>query len=195
MIACGLSLSACGWFGKEEKQPIYYSAVEVPPLEIPEGLDRPSAAYALVITTPISPLPQRELPAVPPRVTSQSGGKDVIPIRWASDGIFLFVADTPASTFRRLGLVIQRSGMILDEAVGVNGYRFEYFHDSTDPDQGFFSKLAFWRDDAPNYTGMYQAVIKADGENSRIYIVNGDGSDADPNGAEQILAILGERLG
>jgi len=194
ILSC-LALSACGWFTRKEKQPIYYSAVEAPPLQIPEGLDSPNTSYALIITTPISPLPQREMPAVPPRVTNQSGGKDVIPIRWAAEGIYLFVEDTPASTFRRLRLVINRSGMTLGEAVGDTGYRFEYWHDSKDPDEGFFSKLAFWKDDAPNYSGMYQAVIRADGENSRVYVINGDGSDADPNAAEQILAILGERLG
>lgn len=195
VIALCLALSACSWFSRKDKQPIYYAAVEAPPLQIPEGLDPPNTSYALMITTPISPLPQREMPATPPRVTNPSGGQGVIPIRWAAEGIYLFVEDTPASTFRRLGIVIKRSGMTLGEALGDTGYRFEYWHSSKDPDEGFFSKLAFWRDDAPNYSGMYQAVIRADGENSRVYIINGDGSDADPNAAEQILAILGERLG
>lgn len=194
IVSC-LVLSACSWFSRKDKPPIYYSAVEAPPLQIPEGLNPPNTAYALIISTPISPLPQREMPAVPPRVTNQSGGKDVIPIRWASDGIYLFVPDTPASTFRRLSLVITRSGMTLGEAVGDTGYRFEYWHDPKDPEEGFFSKLAFWREGAPNYSGTYQAVIKADGENSRVYVINGDGSDADPSAAEQILAVLGERLG
>lgn len=196
VIACSLALTACGMFNREEKQPIYYSAVEAPTLEIPAGLDHPSSTNALVITTPVSPLPQREIQAVPPRVSSQSsGGKALMPIRWASDGVYLFVEDSPQSTFRRMGLVIQRSGLTLAEAVDDYAYRFEYWHDSKDPNEGFFSKLAFWRDDAQNYSGIYQAVIRVDGENSRVYIINGDGSDADPNAAEHILAILGERLG
>jgi uncharacterized lipoprotein len=196
VVACCLALSACGLFNRKEKQPIYYSAVEAAALEIPAGLDRPASTNALVITTPVSPLPQREIQALPPRVSSQSsGGKGLMPIRWASDGVYLFVEDSPQSTFRRLGLVIKRSGLSLAEAIGDNAYRFEYWHDSKDPDEGFFSKLAFWRDDAPNYSGIYQAVIRVDGENSRVYITNGDGSDADPNAAEHILAILGERLG
>lgn len=118
-----------------------------------------------------------------------------MPIRWGSDGVYLFVEDSLQSTFRRLGLVIKRSGLTRAEAVGDNAYRFEYWHDSKDPDEGFFSKLAFWRDDAPNYSGIYQAVIRVDGENSRVYIINGDSADADPSAAEHILAILGERLG
>lgn len=196
VIACSLALSACGMFGRKEKQPIYYSAVEAPSLEIPAGLDHPLSSNALVITTPVAPLPQREIQAVPPRVSSQSsGGKQLMPIRWASDGVYLFVEDASQSTFRRIGLVIKRSGMTLSEAVGDNAYRFEYWHDSKDPDEGFFSKLAFWRDDAQNYSGIYQAVVRSDGENSRVYITNGDGSDADPNAAEHILALLGERLG
>ena len=55
--------------------------------------------------------------------------------------------------------------------------------------------MAFWRDDGPNFSGAYRAVIQADGENSRIFIKNADGSDADQAAAEHLLNIFGERLG
>jgi len=197
LLACCMLLSACNMFGhKKEKEPLYYSAVETPPLKIPEGLDQPVSGNALVIATPVSPLPQREIPTAPPRVASQSSGNQgVMPIKWSSEGVYLEVKDTQASAYRRVGLVIKRAGLSNVEPVGDDSYRFEYWHDSSDPDEGFFSKLAFWRDDAPNYSGVYQAEVRADGENARIYILNADGSPADPNAAEQLLAILGERLG
>ena len=195
VVICVSALASCGWFRKKEKEPLYYSAVETPPLEIPEGLDRPTSSNALVIAIPVAPLPQREIPVVPPRVNSQSAGKDMVPIKWSSDGVYLLLDDTPQSVFRRVGLVIERSGLTRYQPVGDNAYRFQYDHHPPELDEGFFSKLAFWRDDAPNYSGVYQAVIRPDGNESRIYILNGDGSEANPDAAEHLLVILGERLG
>ena len=195
LVAVGTAvLASCGLFGKKDKPPIYYSAVEVPALEIPAGLDRPTSSTALLIAVPVAPLPPKEMPTVPPRVSSQSA-KEIIPIKWSADGVYLYLDDTPASVFRRVGLVIERSGLSMYQAVGDNAYRFEYDHEPQNLDEGFFSKLAFWRDDAPNYSGVYQAVIRPDGQNSRVYILNGDGSDANPDAAEHLLVILGERLG
>jgi uncharacterized lipoprotein len=105
------------------------------------------------------------------------------------------VRDTQASAYRRLGLAIRRSELSLSETTVEGGYQFEYFHDSKDPDRGFFSRLAFWRDDGPNYSGSYQAVTQADGENTRVFIKNADGSEPDQDAAEHLLIILGQRLG
>ncbi len=197
LLLGSLCVASCGMFRKEEKQPEYYDAVESEPLKIPEGLDRPSSSSALVITTPLAPLPQREMKTVPPRVSSQSSGKngDGSVIKWSEGGAYLFVQDSSESVYRRLGFVIRRSGVSVSELDDKSGYRFEYWHDSKDPDEGFFSKMAFWRDDAPNYSGIYRAISEADGANTRVYIKNADGSDCDPNAAEPLLEKLGERLG
>ena len=196
LIACLVSMGSCRLFRHKEKQPLYYSAVEAEPLVIPEGLDRPTSSSALVIVTPMAPLPQKEMKIVPPRISSQStGDKNASRVRWSAEGAYLQVPDTQESVYRRLGLVIQRSGMSLSDTHLDDGYFFEYWHDPKDPDRGFFSKLAFWRDDGPNFSGAYRAVIQADGENSRIFIKNADGSDADQAAAEHLLNIFGERLG
>lgn len=198
LLGCIASLPSCGMFNrdKEEDQPVYYKAVEVPALEIPEGLDRPDASNALLIATPISPLPQRELQTIPPRVASHSTRDDSsTQLKWSADGVYLVVEDSPESVLRRLGLVIQRAGMSLSATEVSNGYRFEYRHNSKDPDEGWFSKMAFWREGAPNYSGTYQAITQADGEKTRILIKGPEGGEIDPIAAEHILGILGERLG
>ena len=196
LAACILLLTACGMFKHKEKQPLYYSAVETQPLEIPPGLDKPASSSALVITTPSAPLAQNEMQTVPPRISSQSGSdKNSSRIRWSAEGAYLLVPDTQDSVYRRLGLAIKRSGMSVSDKNLQHGYRFEYWHDSKDPDRGFFSKLAFWRHDAPDYSGSYQAVTQADGENTRIFIRNADGSEVDQAAAEHLLSILRERLG
>lgn len=196
LTACMVLLTSCSLFRHKDKQPLYYKAVEAEPLVIPEGLDRPASSSALVIVTPMAPLPQKEMKIVPPRISSQStGDKDGSRVRWSAEGAYLEVQDTQESVYNRLGLVIQRSGMSLSDTHLDNGYFFEYSHDPKDPDRGFFSKLAFWRDDGPNFSGSYKAVIQADGKNSRIFIKNADDSEADQAAAEHLLNIFGERLG
>ncbi|MEJ8568445.1 outer membrane protein assembly factor BamC [Elongatibacter sediminis] len=195
-----LLLSGCGLFGfgkdDDEDQPEYYEAVEAPPLEIPEGLARPGAAGALVITTPPAPLPQRELQSVPPRVSSTSTGKNQNAVlRWGSDGAYLLVEDSASSVQRRLGFVIKRAGMGMRELDSGAGYEVEYWHQPKSEKEGFFSRLAFWRDDAPNYSGTYRVTVREEGEKARVYVKNADGSEPDPAASEHILVVLGERLG
>ena len=198
MVVMAISLASCGMFGKKkEKQPNYYAAKEVPQLVIPEGLSRPSNATALMIQMPPAPLPEKELQSVPPRVTSQSNTKDEnASVRWGSSGIYLQVADTQDSVMRRLNLAAERSGFNYREQGTGNGLIVQFVDVVTkDPDEGFFSKMAFWRDDGPDYSGEYLITTEADGENTRIYIRNADGSDAEQNAAEYLLVKLDERLG
>jgi uncharacterized lipoprotein len=198
LVACTVLLAACGLFRKGEKveQPEYYAAVESPPLEIPEGLSRPTSNSALHILVPPAPLPQRELQSLPPRVSSTSTGKNENAVlRWGAEGAYLLVEDGLSSVHRRLGFVIDRAGMVKQALREGDGYRVEYWHQPVDTNQGFFSKLAFWRDGAPNYSGVYQVLARADGEKTRVYVKNADGSEPDPAAAEHVLVILGERLG
>jgi len=192
-----LVLASCGMFGKkEEKEPLYYSAVETPPLQIPEGMSRPTSPTALTIAIPYAPLPSNEIPTNPPRVTSQSTGeKAAFTIRWGTEGGYLLLDDTQASVMRRLGFVIKRSGMSSSELSSDNGYMVEYWHSTKNPDEGFFSKMAFWRDDPPNYSGSYQVLTSADGDKTKVYVKNADGSEPDQNATEHLLNIIGERLG
>jgi len=190
-------LTACGLFGdKEEELPEYYAAKEVPALELPEGFDRPIGTGALLIAAPQAPLPEREMKTVPPRVSSDSGGKPGnTSIRWSAEGVYLWVKDTPESVQRRLGFAIKRAGMSVRETSTDGIYEFEYWHQPPKQDEGFFSKLAFWRDDGPNYSGTYQIITQPDLEDTRVYIKNVDGTDSDPDAAEHLLAIFSERLG
>jgi len=192
-----LSSVSCGMFGKKKvKQPPYYAAKEVPELVIPEGLNRPIATNALMIQTPPVPLPAQELQSLPPRVTSQSNTSDKnASIRWGTGGIYLHVADSQDSVNRRLNLAAKRSGLNFREQGTGNGMFVQFVHQKDTSDEGFFSKMAFWRDGGPDYSGEYLLTTEADGENTRVYVRNPDGSDADQNAAEYLLVKLDERLG
>lgn len=198
-ISC-IALTSCSMFHHDEKMPQYYYAVESPALNVPEGLALPSSVGALVITTPPAPLPQKEIRTFPPRVDSTSTGAQAgSVVRWSAGVVYLLVKDSQSSVFRRLGFAVTRSGMSVLNTIGDNGYSFEYRHTPKKSDQGFWSnfwgKMAFWRDKPPNYSGTYEAVTQAEGESTRVYIKNADGSDADPDAAEHLLEVLGTRLG
>jgi len=186
-------LAACA---SESRKREYYTAVETPPLEIPEGLASPSSSSALIINAPASPSSALGIENKPPRISSTTSGLNSNSrFNWSSQGLYLIVDDTVESVHRRLGLVIERAGMQrirLDEK-GV--YRFDYYQTFEDED-GFFRKMAFWsRDKSEDYSGAYQTYAEPDGDKTRVYIKYADGTDCEPDAAEHVLEVIQSRLG
>jgi uncharacterized lipoprotein len=194
LTACALlGLSACA---SDSKQPEYYDAVETPSLEIPEGLSTPNSSSALMINTPYMPPPTMLMETMPPRISSTTSGlKANSRLSWSAEGLYLLVQDTPASTYRRVGIVLENGGMqrIRVDENGV--YRFDYYQKFADKD-GLFKKMAFWSvDKTEDYSGAYQVFTQPDGENTRVYIKYADGTDCEPDAAEHLLDVLSARMG
>lgn len=165
-------------------------------MEIPEGLDKPDESGALVITTPYMPPPTMLIETMPPRISSTTSGlKANSRLSWSPEGLYLLVKDTPESTHRRLGYVLENGGMqrIRVDEEGV--YRFDYYQKFAEKD-GFFKKMAFWNvDETEDYSGAYQVFTQPDGENTRVYIKYADGTDCEPDAAEHLLDVLSARMG
>jgi len=192
-ILAVLVVAACS---SDTKKPEYYDQVETPPLEIPEGMSTPDSSSALIIRTPHMPPPSMLLQDRPPRITSTTSGMDPNSrLSWSAQGIYLLVEDTPESVQRRLGIVIERSGMQRIR-IDVNGVtRFDYYQ-TFDKVGGFISKMAFWnKDNVEDYSGAYQIFAAPEGENTRVYIKYADGTDCEPDAAEHMLQVLSERMG
>lgn len=192
-----LLLSGCSLFGKKD-QPEYYGVPEAKPLVIPEGLDSPTSQTALTIEYPPVPLPERELNPVPPRVLANqtdNGAEANSRIRWAAEGVFIYVDDSTDSVDRRLGYAIERSGMSVHGRAPDGGYRFDYSQPQRKSDDGWFSWMAFWKEDPPNYSGSYLTLTQPDGAGSRVYLKYADGGEVPIDAAEHVLAILKQRLG
>ena len=193
-LAGTLALSMGCSFGT--KTPEYYGASETEPLEIPEGLSKPDNTQALMIYTPYMPPPSMVLETRPPRISSTTSGiKDNSRLNWSAQGLYLVVEDSAESAHRRLGYVIKNSGMerirVDDEGV----YRFDYYQTFADMG-GFWKSLAFWsRDNREDYSGAYQAFVRPEGENARVYIKYADGTDCEPDAAEHLLVVIRSRLG
>lgn len=175
----------------------YYGAVETKPLEIPEGLARPTSSSALVINAPRMPLSPMATESKPPRISSTTSGLDSNSrFTWSATGLYLLVEDSPESVQRRLRLVIERAGM-QRVRVDENGvYRFDYYQTFGGEDEGFLSRLAFWnRDEVEDYSGAYQVYVEPDGEQARVFIKYADGTECEPDAAEHILDVVRSRLG
>ena len=192
-ILAVLLTAACS---SRSKKPEYYNEFETAQLEIPEGLSQPDSSSALVIQTPYMPPPSMILLDTPPRISSTTSGIDANSrLSWSAQGLYLLVEDTPESVQRRMGIVIERTGMqrIRIDENGV--YRFDYYQ-TFDKVDGFISKMAFWnRDQSEDYSGAYQTYAQPEGENTRVYIKYADGTDCEPDAAEHMLVVLGARMG
>ncbi len=194
MVLTAPLLASCGLFG--DKDPEYYGVAEVQLLTVPDGMDSPIAPTALTIDIPPMPLPQSELNDVPPRVLANQSAKNAnTSLHWSADGVYILVKDSADSVQRRLGYVIERSGMGLLGRGPDGNYRFEYRHVRPEGNEGFFSKVAFWRDDPPDYSGSYETLLRPEGQNTRVFVRYADGGEVPMEAAEQVLAILKERLG
>jgi uncharacterized lipoprotein len=192
-ILAVLLAAACS---SKSKKPEYYNEFETAPLEMPEGLSQPDSSSALVIRTPSMPPPAMILQDTPPRISSTTSGINANSrLSWSAQGLYLLVEDTPESVQRRMGIVIERSGMQRVRIDDNGVYRFDYYQTFDNVD-GFISKMAFWnRDQSEDYSGAYQTFAQPEGENTRVYIKYADGTDCEPDAAEHVLAVLGARMG
>ncbi len=186
-------LSGCSLFGKNE--PEYLASVEAEPLKVPEGLDDPTGNRPVLISVSHIRLPAGdELEPMPPRVVSTAGKQDANAyLAWSSEGAYLMVKDTPESVARRLRFAIENSGMTLLKRDESGAHKFHYSQ-SMPTDEGFFSRMAFWRDNPADYSGTFMTRLKADEENTRVYLLFGNGEACDTAGSEHILGIFMERL-
>lgn len=199
MILTLISLvTGCSLFGSNE--PEYLASVEVPPLKIPEGLDKPRGSEPVLISVPEMRMPAGdELDPMPPRVASTAGTQDANSyLAWSAEGVYLLVKDTPESVAARLRYAIENTGMEMleiDES-GLGAHKFHYTQPQSE-DEGFFSKMAFWRrdGDAFDYSGTFMTNLRADGKNTRVYLLFGNGESCDTAGSEHILGIFMERFG
>ena len=190
-------IAGCSLFGSGEPEDL--ASVEVEPLKIPEGMDKPMGAETVTISVPQMRLPAGdELEPAPPRVVSTAGKQDANAyLAWSAEGAYLLVKDTPDSVAGRLRYAIENTGMTLLKLDESGSHKFHYKQQMTSSDEGFFSRMAFWRDGADDfdYSGTFMTSLRADGMNTRVYLLFGNGEPVDTAGTEHILGIFMERFG
>ena len=136
-----------------------------------------------------------ELEPPPPRVVSTAGKEESKAyMAWSAQGVYLLVKDTPENVIQSLRLVIEQDGMKMLQASDSGSHKFHYTQSFAN-DPGFFSNMAFWRDRPLNFSGTFMTSIRADGKNTRVYLLFGTGEVVDTAGAEHVLGVFMDRLG
>lgn len=187
-----------GCSSMRNKAPEYLASETVEPLKIPQGMDKPQGDAPIIISVPQMRMPAGdELEPMPPRVVSTAGKQDASAyMAWSAEGAYLLVKDTPDSVARRLRFTIENAGMTMLKLDDSGAHKFHY-KQTMPRDEGFFSRMAFWRSQPKiiDYSGTFMTSLQPDGQDTRIYLLFGNGERCDVAGTEHILGIFMDRLG
>ena len=103
-------------------------------------------------------------------------------------------------SWRRVGLALDRVGFTVEDRNRSQGI---YYVRYIDPDvdsgvvgAGFFSKLAFWRDEATaaDKAGQYRILLSEAGDSTEVKVLNKEGEPEKSGNASRILKLLYEQL-
>lgn len=199
-LAAMLSLlSGCGYMRAKfgSKSEVYKVGSQTKPLEVPPDLDAPNKSGTLVIPEPSPaaataatgtgvPAADISTQGAPPRTAAPSLG-----------GEGMSVADTPANTYKRVGLALQRSGVATIEKSDEQSRTYEVLtNGSTTQSPGWLKKTVTlgMADDKKVLTPVRLRIrVTGNGNESRVTI-EGTTSEAATSAARNILETLGQRL-
>ncbi|HSO08184.1 MAG TPA: outer membrane protein assembly factor BamC [Pelomicrobium sp.] len=110
----------------------------------------------------------------------------------------LALVDQFDRAWRRVGLALDRTGFTVEDRDRTNGIYFvRYAPVETQPkkEEGFLSKLAFWRsDDTGVRPEQYRVQVQPAEPGSRVNVLDKDGRPAQSETANRILSLLYDQL-
>ena len=115
------------------------------------------------------------------------------------DGLSVLTVDEEFPTAWRLtGVALDRVGFTVEDRNRSDGiYYVRYDDPTTDTkDEGMLAKLAFWRsdDDKPEDDSKYQVSLQADGEKTRVVVLDRFGKRDTTATSRRILTLLHEQI-
>jgi len=101
--------------------------------------------------------------------------------------------------WRRVGLVLDRVGFTVEDRDRSKGFYFVRYVDSEvgpaeKRDEGFLSKLAFWRSAPDPKAERYRVFVKDRKDSSQVQVLNKEGNPDSSETAHRILTLLKEQL-
>ena len=99
--------------------------------------------------------------------------------------------------WRRVGLVLDRAGFTVEDRNRAKGFYFvRYVGLEADlkKDEGFLSKLAFWRSAPDPKAEQYRVLVKDRNDLSEIQVLNKEGNPDPSETARKILSLLQQQL-
>ncbi|MGY6555411.1 MAG: hypothetical protein ACXIUM_12920 [Wenzhouxiangella sp.] len=197
LIVLALMLAACAG---RDRQPVYVQSDEIPPLQVPTGLDQPTIRPTFQVGGAFLPEMAAQHEIRPPRVQpSAVAERSLSQIRFGPRGLFLEVQDEAESVWRRLGFSLNRGGMQVREVRAERQqYAFRFIDDPTEVERGRLARVAlFWRStEVIDHSGDFIAEIEPINERAtRVLLFDSAGNLVSMDQAEHVLAVLRERLG
>ncbi len=113
------------------------------------------------------------------------------------DGRLALVVEAPFSrAWRMVGLALDRVGFVVEDRNRSAGTYYVRYRDPTaGSEQGWLSKLAFWRSDEPaDEETLYRVRVDAEGERSRVTVHDEEGRPLTDATAERILTMIQEQF-
>ncbi len=107
----------------------------------------------------------------------------------------LLVSEDFPRTWRRVGLLLDRSGFTVEDRNRSEGIYFVQYvpADAHEDEKSLLESLAFWRSSKPE-SREFQIKLSELGEQTRINILNKEGQAAEAATTEQLLQVLMEKL-
>lgn len=117
----------------------------------------------------------------------------------AADGIGSLELPEPFDrAWRRVGLALDRGGFTVEDRDRSKGFYYVRYLDSDaeaqKKDDGFLSKLAFWRSSEKAKSEQYRVVVKDRDQSSEVQVLDKEGNPERSDTARKILALLQNQL-
>lgn len=175
VVSLAASLAACGLF--ERRDVPYGESRNQPPMEVPEGLDRPITDEALRIPDTSNARDVRGVPA-----SGAGAAADAVSL----EGGFI-LDDSMDNAWRRVGVALERMGgevtiVDRDESAG----RYQLTVSASQKTRGFFRRM-LKRDE--RVSENIELMLSPDAGGTRVHVVGGGEQ------SRSMLARLKQRLG
>lgn len=122
-------------------------------------------------------------------------------LQQASDGrVALTVMESFDRSWRRVGLALDRIGFAVEDRDRAKGLYYVRYIDPDKDNQskkedGFLSKLAFWRDDNKiSSSNAYRIYVREAGDSSVVTVLTKEGGEDRSSTAKRILQLLQDQL-
>ena len=120
-------------------------------------------------------------------------------VRGDGDATVLVLDEGFSQAWRRVGLVLDRTGFAVEDRDRSRGLFFVRYSGGEDDrkseDEGWLSRLKFWKSDEEEDVGAYLVRVQGDAaDTSRIVIVDEAGATDASSAASRILTVLQEQL-
>lgn len=129
--------------------------------------------------------------------SAATGAPAMAKSRLEAGGSVLVIDDEMRNAWRLVGGALDRSGFAVEDRDMTQGIYYVRYDDPSKADKkkkGFFSKMAFWRDDKVDTVTQYQVALTSSGKETRVTVRDQAGKPDTSPTALNILNLVKEQL-